>query len=155
MNYLRGFGSGAAAGCAFVIVTLIGRAAEAIPTLPELVQDRLVLLMPGPLFSLLLDRFLYLGKPLLFGSLLAGQVVLLGFAGIAVARWGRPVIAALLLWLVTGFILLPIAKQGVFVGRTSIALETAIAFAVYAIWRAVAQRRPFLCPECRATVQAD
>jgi hypothetical protein len=28
-------------------------------------------------------------------------------------------------------------------------------FVVYAIWRAAAQRRPFLCPECRAAVQAD
>jgi hypothetical protein len=26
---------------------------------------------------------------------------------------------------------------------------------VYAIWRAVAQRRPFLCPHCGAAVQAD
>jgi hypothetical protein len=28
-------------------------------------------------------------------------------------------------------------------------------FVVYAIWRAVAQPRPFLCPECGASVQAD
>lgn len=27
-------------------------------------------------------------------------------------------------------------------------------FVVYAIWRAVAQRRPFLCPQCGAAVQA-
>jgi hypothetical protein len=26
-------------------------------------------------------------------------------------------------------------------------------FVIYAIWRAVAQRRPFLCPECGAAVQ--
>jgi ABC-2 type transport system ATP-binding protein len=28
-------------------------------------------------------------------------------------------------------------------------------FVVYAIWRAVAQRRPFLCPECGVAIQAD
>jgi hypothetical protein len=28
-------------------------------------------------------------------------------------------------------------------------------FVVYGIWRAVARRRPFLCPECGAAVQAD
>jgi hypothetical protein len=28
-------------------------------------------------------------------------------------------------------------------------------YAVYATWRAAAQRRPFLCPECGAAVQAD
>lgn len=27
-------------------------------------------------------------------------------------------------------------------------------FIVYAIWRSIAQRRPFLCPECGAAVQA-
>jgi hypothetical protein len=27
-------------------------------------------------------------------------------------------------------------------------------FLVYAVWRTVAQRRPFLCPECGAAVQA-
>ena len=27
-------------------------------------------------------------------------------------------------------------------------------FIVYAIWRAVAQRRPFRCPQCGAAVQA-
>jgi hypothetical protein len=28
-------------------------------------------------------------------------------------------------------------------------------FVVYSIWRTVAQRRPFLCPQCGAAVQAD
>ena len=33
--------------------------------------------------------------------------------------------------------------------------ETGFPFVVFAIWRAVAQRRPFLCPECGASVQAS
>jgi hypothetical protein len=33
--------------------------------------------------------------------------------------------------------------------------EMAFPFVVYAIWRSVAQRRPFLCPECGAAVHAD
>jgi len=28
-------------------------------------------------------------------------------------------------------------------------------FVIYAIWRTVAQRRPYLCPECGAAVQTD
>jgi hypothetical protein len=28
-------------------------------------------------------------------------------------------------------------------------------FVVYAIWRAVAERRPFFCPDCGAAVQAN
>lgn len=27
-------------------------------------------------------------------------------------------------------------------------------FVIYAVWRAIAQRRPFRCPECGAGVQA-
>ena len=27
-------------------------------------------------------------------------------------------------------------------------------YVFYASWRAIAQRRPFLCPECGATIQA-
>jgi hypothetical protein len=33
--------------------------------------------------------------------------------------------------------------------------EMGFPFVVYSIWRAVAQRRQFLCPECGAAVQAD
>ncbi len=33
--------------------------------------------------------------------------------------------------------------------------KTGFPFVVYAIWRAVAQRRPCLCPECGAAVQTD
>jgi len=28
-------------------------------------------------------------------------------------------------------------------------------FIVFAIWRSMAKRRPFLCPDCGAAVQAD
>ena len=31
--------------------------------------------------------------------------------------------------------------------------EMGFPFVVYAIWRAVAQRRPYLCPECGTAVQ--
>jgi hypothetical protein len=54
----RSFWSGLAAGCAFVVVALLARAIAAVPTLPELAQDRLVLLLPGPLFAFLLDHLL-------------------------------------------------------------------------------------------------
>jgi hypothetical protein len=28
-------------------------------------------------------------------------------------------------------------------------------FVVYTVWRAMAQRRPFLCPQCGETVETD
>ena len=39
-------------------------------------------------------------------------------------------------------------------GRTREVPKMGFLFFVYAIWRAVAQRRPFLCPECEAAVLA-
>lgn len=33
--------------------------------------------------------------------------------------------------------------------------EMEFPFFVYAIWRTVAQRRPYICPECGAVVQTD
>jgi hypothetical protein len=33
--------------------------------------------------------------------------------------------------------------------------EMGFRYVVYAIWRAIAQRRPFRCPECGAAVQAS
>jgi hypothetical protein len=41
------------------------------------------------------------------------------------------------------------------VGATREVPEIGFPFVVYAIWRAVARRRPFRCPECGAAVQAD
>jgi Mo-co oxidoreductase dimerisation domain len=107
MKTMRSWWYGAAAGCAFVVVELLGRVLRTVPTLPELIQDRLVLLLPGPIFSLLLDRFLYLGKPLLFATLLLGQVAFGGLAGMAIGRWGRPAAAGAALWLLTGLVVLP------------------------------------------------
>ncbi|HLZ68348.1 MAG TPA: molybdopterin-dependent oxidoreductase [Dehalococcoidia bacterium] len=130
---MRHFWYGTAAGCAFVVVSLIARAADSVPTLPELAQDRLVLLLPGPLFSLLLDRLLYLGKPLLFAALLLAEVAAGGLAGLAIGRWGRPAAAAAALWLLTGFVLLPLVDRGVFAGSAEVALVLLLGLAAYAL----------------------
>ncbi len=130
---MRSFWYGAAGGCAFVFVELLGRLLRTVPTLPELIQDRLVLLLPGPVFSLLLDRFLYLGKPLLFAALLLGQVLLGGLAGIVAGRWGRYAVIAAILWLVTGLVVLPLASRGVFAGSVAVAVVAALGCSAYAL----------------------
>jgi DMSO/TMAO reductase YedYZ molybdopterin-dependent catalytic subunit len=133
MKVLRSFWCGAAAGCAFVVLALVARAVHSTPTLPELVQDRLVLLLPGSLFSYLLDHFLYLGKPILFGGLLLAQVLIGGIAGIAIGRLGRPALTALALWLFTGLVLLPLVHRGVFDRSLAVAVVTLLGYAAYAV----------------------
>lgn len=130
---MRNFWYGTAAGCVFVVVSLLARAADAVPTLPELAQDRLVLLLPGPLFSLLLDRFLYLGKPLLFASLLLAEVVAGGLVGLLIGRLGRAAPAALALWLATGLVALPLVGRGVFAESAEVAVVLLLGFAAYAL----------------------
>lgn len=56
------FVGGVAGGGGFLVVELAARVVAGIPTLPELIQDRLVQALPGPVFSFVLDRLLYLGK---------------------------------------------------------------------------------------------
>ena len=87
---MRHFLIGVVAGLAFVVVELAGRVLLRVPTLPELIQDRLVLLTPGPVFAFILDHLLYLGKPTFFASLLLLQLVLAGLGGLMLARWPRP-----------------------------------------------------------------
>jgi DMSO/TMAO reductase YedYZ molybdopterin-dependent catalytic subunit len=130
---MRGFLIGFAAGSVFLVVELLGRIVAGVPTLPELVQDRLVLLMPGPIFSFVLDHLLYLGKPLLFVGLLVGQLILAGVGGVVVDRWPRPFVVAGIFWLFTGLFVLPVAGQGVFAGDFGVALATLLAYLGYAL----------------------
>ena len=130
---MRGFWIGVAAGCAFLVIELVGRVVAGAPTIPELIQDRLVLFLPGPVFSFVLDRLLYLGKPALFASLLLLQLVLAGLGGLVFRRWREPVALAVVPWLVTGLILLPIAGQGIFAGSVAETVVSLLAFAAYAV----------------------
>jgi hypothetical protein len=82
----RQFGIALNAALAFVVVQLLGRLVADMPSAVEVVQDQLVLLLPGPVFSFVLDRLLYLGKPLFFASLLVGLVLVLGALGAVALR---------------------------------------------------------------------
>lgn len=130
---MRDFRIGVVAGCAFLVVELLARLVAGVPSVPELLQDRLVVLAPGPVFSFVLDRLYYLGKPLFFTGMLVLQLVLAGVGGVVVARWRRPAALAAILWLLTGFVVFPIFGRGVFANQVSVAVATLIAFGAYAL----------------------
>src|SRR6266480_2516776 len=129
---LNGFVAGLVAGSALVALSLAAKVIAGVPTLPELGQDRLIQSVPGPVFAFMLRRLLYLGKPALFISLLALEVVVLGAGGIAAFRWHKPVVIAVVLWLLVGFIVLPVLGRGVFDGRFDVAWTSLAAFGAYA-----------------------
>ena len=127
------FWSGAGAAFAFLVVALVARVLLRVQTLPEMLQDRLVLLLPGSIFSFLLDHLLYLGKPLFFGSLLLLLVFIGGLGGILMPRLRRRAALPILAWLVIGLGLLPLAGQGVFGGSIEVALVNLLACAAYGV----------------------
>jgi DMSO/TMAO reductase YedYZ molybdopterin-dependent catalytic subunit len=112
---------------------LLARVLFGTTTLPELIQDRLVLSVPGRLFSFVLDHLLYLGKPLLFFSQLLFLLVLAGLGGLVMRRMRYPMILPAVVWIVTGLVLLPLAGQGVFGGSISVTITTLIASAAYGL----------------------
>src|SRR4030088_2829861 len=112
VSVLRGFVVGAIAGLAFLLVELLARTVLGLPTLPELVQDRLLLLLPGALFAFILERLLYLAKPLFFAGLLLLQLVLLGLGGLIDSRRRRPCLLEDPLGLFTGPVLAPLVGRG-------------------------------------------
>ena len=113
-----GFLAGALAAAAAVLALLLLRALAGGPSLPELVQEGIVRLMPGWLFSALLDRLRFSGKPLLFASILLGMLLVGGAIGAWYGRRPRGPIAAawlgLLTYLAVGLALLPLVGAGPF-----------------------------------------
>jgi DMSO/TMAO reductase YedYZ molybdopterin-dependent catalytic subunit len=123
--------AGSAGGLATVLAGLILQPLIGLPTLPDLLQDRLVKLTPGALFGLLIDRLQLAGRPLLYSGLLLLELVVLALAGAlatAVAQrrsrtttplsrrrllW-HVVTLALLVWLALGLAILPLAGLGPF-----------------------------------------
>ena len=111
---------------------LVAKVVFAVPTLPELAQDKLIQSLPGPVFAFMLRNLLYLGKPMFFISLLLLQVALMAGIGMAAMRWRRPLEAAGAIWLLVGLVMLPLLGRGVFDGSVGVALVNLVAVGVFA-----------------------
>ncbi|MFN3974932.1 MAG: molybdopterin-dependent oxidoreductase [Dehalococcoidia bacterium] len=71
-QWVRLVGTGVVVGVLWALLLLVARFALGVPSLQEVVAERLVKATPGWLFGFLLDRLLYLAKPLLLGGLSLG-----------------------------------------------------------------------------------
>ncbi|HEY3109155.1 MAG TPA: molybdopterin-dependent oxidoreductase [Chloroflexota bacterium] len=151
-----GFVAGALAASTGVLTLLLLRILAGGPSLPELVQEGIVQLLPGALFSSLLDQLRFSGKPLLFGSIVVGMLVVGGAVGSWYGRRPRTPSAAawlgLALYLAIGLLLLPLLAAGPFaVGRPAEApvwLTSLIATAVFvAILHALTRSAPASTPD--------
>src|SRR5919204_1904029 len=139
MRARMGWIAGATGAAAAALALLLMRAVLGGPSLPEVVQDAVVLATPGAVFSFLLDQLRFTGRPLLFALILVGMFVVGGAIGRAYAARPRTEqsafkLAALLI-VVFGLLVLPLLGAGVFgTARPSevpLWLTTAIAIALY------------------------
>src|SRR5712691_5810575 len=80
------FGAGIVAMTVAVLVALVWRVAMGVPTLPELIGDQVVALIPGHLFELGIQTFGPLAKKILFVLLTLGQVVVGGALAVFLRR---------------------------------------------------------------------
>jgi DMSO/TMAO reductase YedYZ molybdopterin-dependent catalytic subunit len=130
--------AGAAGGLVMILAGLVLQPLANVPTLPELMQDRLLQLTPGPLFGLLIDRLQTAGRPLLYSGLLLVELVVLaavgGLAAALEARQGldggvlrpgrqlrRIATLAVLVWLVVGLVVIPLTGAGPFAANSRFA----------------------------------
>jgi len=77
----RGFLAGAIAALPMAAVMLVLASAIGLPTLPDLLADPILFLVPGSLFGLLIDQLQFGAKSLLLAGLLEGQLLVCALVG--------------------------------------------------------------------------
>jgi DMSO/TMAO reductase YedYZ molybdopterin-dependent catalytic subunit len=89
-SVLAGVGAGVGAALLMMLAMLGLRYFLGFPTVPELMLNKIVLLMGGEAFSAALDNLYYAGRPLLFTIMVEGTLLLGAILGLVYARLARP-----------------------------------------------------------------
>src|SRR6266508_578740 len=76
-----GFSAGVIASLVMLAAIAILRALSGVTSLPEVVAEGLLVLMPGALFSAILDSLQHAAKPLFYLGVGIGMLVVGGFVG--------------------------------------------------------------------------
>jgi DMSO/TMAO reductase YedYZ molybdopterin-dependent catalytic subunit len=138
----RGFGWGAIAGLALVALMYLANLLLGLRTLPALLNQPILSLMPGFVFGFLIDTLQHAGKVVEEFGLIVAMVVGLGVLGsawaVASLRWNFQYLALVFAgigWLVVAAILLPVGGAGFFGLNDGPAtpLIWAALFAVYSV----------------------
>src|SRR5215471_13295301 len=115
----RGVVAGLLAGLAAVAAMYVAGLLTGLRALPDLLQQPILAIMPGPVFGFLIDNLQHAGKVLEEAGLIVAMVVALGvlgaLAGVAAERFGLPrtgLAAAAVAWLVVAVVILPLAGRG-------------------------------------------
>jgi DMSO/TMAO reductase YedYZ molybdopterin-dependent catalytic subunit len=118
----RGFGTGILAGVAATLVLFAYRMATGVPTPAEVLTERMIRLLPFPVFALILATLQHWAKPLGFLMALITSLVGFGLGGVIYTRmaWDsrrprltRGLVAAAVTWVCLTYVFLPGIQGGI------------------------------------------
>jgi DMSO/TMAO reductase YedYZ molybdopterin-dependent catalytic subunit len=152
----RGAFAGLVSGLATVAVMYVAALVTGIRAVPDLLQQPILALMPGPVFGFLIDNLQHAGKVIEEAGLIVTMVLALAalgaLAGYATGRFGLPragLLAAALAWLVLVLVVLPLSGQGLLglAGGATTPVIWALVFVTYWLawdlaWGRPAERAP-------------
>ncbi len=145
----RGWLAGLLAACVMTAVMAVLRLTTGVLSLPEIIGEAIVTLMPAAAFSAALDLMQRAAKPTLYASIFVGQILVGGLLGRWYAggapEWRRALNLAFAAWLVIGGIALPVLGAGLFgsvvrAGPIVVGVQMLIAFATFAVALVLAYR---------------
>src|SRR5215831_17921456 len=115
----RGVWAGAVAGLTAVAAMYVAALLTGVRALPDLLQQPILSVMPGPVFGFLIDNLQHAGKVIEEVGLIAAMVIALAClgaaAGFVTERYQQPragLLAGAVAWLVVALVALPLGGQG-------------------------------------------
>ncbi len=128
LGFMAGLGAGFVASCIMVLISILMSGIS----LPEVFGSKLTALMPLTVFAYLHELIGPDAKYYLFYIVFAGQCLVFALSGALFnllfssqgqrLQWYHGLLLAVILWLFTGFVLLPLADAGIFGAQLSIGL---------------------------------
>ena len=138
----RAFLAGVGAALMMTAAMAVLRATTGTPSLPEILGEAIVSLMPASVFSTILDAMQKAAKPTLFAGIFVGMLAVGGLLGKGFAygdlTWRRALTLAAVVWAAFGLVILPLLGVGLFgagavrAGMTTLAIQLALVVGTFA-----------------------
>ena len=138
----NGFAIGVTAALVMTAIMVILRLTTGVLSLPEILGEAIITLMPAAAFSAILDVMQRAAKPTLYTGIFAGMLAVGGvlgrwFAGGA-PSWRRALTLGLIVWVVVGGLAMPLMGLGLFgsavrAGSVVVGTQLLVAFLGFAL----------------------